>query len=75
MTTISITIEENNQVQMLVEWLKNIRFVKNISISEEPKGNAGKIQKMLGSMKSKHLFATIDDPVEYQKQLRNEWAS
>ena len=36
-------------------------------------GNAGVIQKMLDNIQSEHLFSGIVDPVEYQRQMRDEW--
>lgn len=76
MSTISVTVDQTDNALMLVEWLKNIRFVKKVDVKidvSSKKGNAEKIQKMLDSMKSKHLFADISDPVAYQKQMRDEW--
>jgi hypothetical protein len=60
---------------MLAEWLKNIRFVQEVTIdTDKPvKGNAETVQKILDSFKSKHLFSSITDPVAYQRQIRNEW--
>ena len=73
MSTISVTVDHEDQALMLAEWLENIRFVKTVDVKIEKKGNAGEIQEMLDSMKSKHLFADITDPVAYQRQLRDEW--
>ena len=75
MSTISVTVDQTDNALMLVEWLKNIRFVKKVDVSAMPssKGNAEKIQQMLDSMQSKYLFADVSDPVAYQKQLRDEW--
>jgi uncharacterized protein with NRDE domain len=76
MSTISVTVDQADNALMLVEWLKNIRFVKKVDVqiaAPSKKGNAEKIQKMLNSMQSKHLFADVSDPVAYQKQIRDEW--
>jgi len=75
MSKISVTVEQNNQAFMLVEWLKNIRFVQDvfIDIDKPVSGNAEAVQKVLDSIKSKHLFSDIADPVAYQRQIRNEW--
>ena len=76
MSTISVTVERADNALMLAEWLKSIRFVKKVDIKVDTvahKGNAGEIMKMLEKVKSKNLFSTIDDPVEYQTQLRDEW--
>ena len=76
MSTISVTVEHTNHAFMLAEWLKNIRFVREVDVKiDEPpkKGNAEGIMKMLNSMKSKNMFSDITDPVAYQRQLRDEW--
>ena len=76
MSTISVRVKQNNHALMLVEWLRNIRFVEEVDVKiDEPvkKGNAGEIMKMIDSMKSENFFADIKDPVAYQKQLRDEW--
>jgi hypothetical protein len=75
MSTISVTVDQPNHAAMLAEWLRNIRFVEKVDVVvEEPlkKGNAERIQKMFDSMKTKP-FASIEDPVAYQRQLRDEW--
>ena len=75
MSRILVTVEQANQAFMLMEWLKNIRFVQEVSIdvNKPAKGNADAVQKTLDSIKSKHFFSDITDPVAYQKQIRNEW--
>ena len=75
MNTISVKIEQPNHAAMLVEWLKNIRFVKEVDVKVDApakKGNAGEIMKMIDSMKG-NPYADIKDPVAYQRQLRDEW--
>ena len=75
MNTISVTVKQANHAFMLVEWLKNIRFVQKVTIDiEKPtSGNVEAAQKVLDSIQSQHLFVDISDPVTYQRQLRDEW--
>jgi len=75
MSTISVTVDHTSNAFMLVEWLKNIRFVRdvNIEVDKPANGNAEAVQTMLESIKSQQLFSDITDPVAYQKQLRDEW--
>ena len=75
MSTLSITVEHANQALMLADWLKNIRFVREVTVDVDKteRGNANAIQKMLDTIKSEHLFSDIVDPVAYQKQIRDEW--
>jgi len=75
MSTISVTVEHANHAFMLVEWLKNIRFVQDVTfdIGKTTSGNAEAVQKALDAMQSKHFFSDVDDPVDYQKRIRDEW--
>ena len=75
MSTILVTVEQTNHAFMLVEWLKNIRFVQDVTIDIDKieNGNAEAVQKALDAMQSKHLFSDIVDPVAYQKCIRDEW--
>ena len=75
MSTILVTVEQTNHAFMLVEWLKNIRFVQDVTIDidKTARGNAEAVQKALDAIQSKHLFSDIIDPVAYQKHIRNEW--
>jgi hypothetical protein len=76
MSTISITVEQTNHAFMLVEWLKNVRLVQDVSIDigKTVKGNAETVQKALDTIQSKHLFSDIIDPVAYQRSIRDEWS-
>ena len=76
MSTLSVTVERADNALMLAEWLKSIRFVKKVDIKVDTvahKGNAGEIMKMAEKMRGKNYLAHIADPVEYQRQLRDEW--
>ena len=75
MSTLSVTVEHTNQALMLADWLKNIRFVREVTVDVDKgaRGNANDIQKMLDAIKSEQLFSDIVDPVAYQRQIRDEW--
>ena len=75
MNTISVTVTQANQALMLAEWLKNIRFVKevNVEINNSSEGNAKEIKRALNSIKSKCMLSEIKDPIAYQRQIRDEW--
>jgi len=76
MSTISVTVEQPNQAFMLVEWLKNIRFVQDVTIDVNmaASGNVAAVQKALDAIQSKHLFSDVIDPVDYQRRIRDEWS-
>ena len=75
MSRISVTVEQTNHAFMLAEWLKNIRFVKEVDIEIEKtmSGNAKEVKRVLDSIKSKQMLANITDPAAYQRELRDEW--
>jgi hypothetical protein len=76
MNTISVTVEQADQAFMLVEWLKNIRFVQNVTIdiNKPGGGNVEAVQKALDAIRSKNIFSDIIDPVDYQRRIRDEWS-
>jgi hypothetical protein len=50
--------------------------VRIIVLVETPSSNVSKKEKLLATfkkMQQKNLFKTIDNPVTWQKQLRDEW--
>ena len=75
MNTLSITVENADNAFLLADWLKNIRFVREVTVDVDNSaiGNATAIQKKLDSIKSEHLFSDIIDPVAYQREIRDEW--
>ena len=44
-----------------------------VDIEKNANGNVVAIQKALDAIKPKRLFSDIDDPVAYQKCIRDEW--
>lgn len=79
MTTLRITVDDEN-AGMLKKLLKEVSFVK--SVEEEKvieKGTSSKetslerIKKILDEAIGKNLFKDIEDPVEWQRELRKEW--
>ena len=76
MSTISVTVEQANHAFMLMEWLKNIRFVQDVTfdVNKTASGNVEAVQKALDAIQSKHLFSDIIDPVDYQRRIRDEWS-
>ena len=75
MSTVSITVEDTSQAFMLADWLKSIRFVRDVNIhhSNQPFGNVNAVKRMLDSIKTDNILANIADPVAYQKTIRDEW--
>ena len=73
MTTLSITIDDTNKLQMLLEWLRSITFVKKVEVNDSSTGNFEEVLKVLEQIPEGGIMKEISDPVEWQKQQRNEW--
>ncbi|HWZ15095.1 MAG TPA: hypothetical protein VNW95_07625 [Mucilaginibacter sp.] len=80
MTILKITVEDE-QVALLRELLKQVSFVKNIEEDYSPDAigtsstnpSYDRIKKLLDEARGKNLFNNIDDPSEWQRELRKEW--
>ena len=73
MTTLSVTIDDTNKLQMLLDWLRSISFVKKVEIDEASTGNFDEVMKVLEQIPEGGIMKDISDPVEWQKQQRDEW--
>jgi hypothetical protein len=80
MTTLRITVEDEN-AGMLKKLLQEVSFVKSVE-EEEPtiekdvnvkETSAERIKKILDKAKGKNLFKDIEDPVQWQREIRKEW--
>ena len=73
MTTLSVTIDDTNKLQMLLDWLRSITFVKKVEVNESSTGNFDEVMKVLKQIPEGGIMKEISDPVEWQKQQRDEW--
>ena len=73
MTTLSVTIDDTNKLQMLLDWLRSISFVKKVEVNESSTGNFEEVSKVLEQLPEGGIMKEISDPVEWQKQQRDEW--
>ena len=73
MTTLSVTIDDTNKLQMLLDWLRSISFVKKVEIDESSTGNFDEVMKVLEQIPEDGIMKDISYPVEWQKQQRDEW--
>ena len=73
MTTLSVTIDDSNKLQMLLDWLRSISFVKKVEIGESSTGNFDEVMKVLEQIPEGGILKEITDPVEWQRQQRDEW--
>ena len=73
MTTLSVTIDDTNKLQLLLDWLRSITFVKKVEVNESSTGNFDEVMKVLEQIPEGGILKEISDPVEWQKQQRDEW--
>ena len=73
MTTLSVTIDDTNKLQMLLDWLRSISFVKKVEVTESSTGNFDEVMKVLEQIPEGGILKEITDPVEWQRQQRDEW--
>ena len=73
MTTLSVTIDDTNKLQMLLDWLRSISFVKKVEVNESSTGNFDEVMKVFEQIPEGGILKEITDPVEWQRQQRDEW--
>ena len=76
MTTIKITIDNRKNAQLLTKMLKSMAFVKNIEEEQPVIPNSNQfliLQNFFYSIEPNSLFRNINNPVEWQKNIRDEW--
>ena len=73
MTTLSVTIDDTNKLQMLLDWLRSISFVKKVEVNESSTGNFDEVMKVLEQIPEGGILKEITDPVEWQRRQRDEW--
>lgn len=80
MTILKITVE-NEQTNVLRKLLLEVSYVKNIeeehlTESGNPSGietSYQRIKQLLDDAKDQNLFKDINDPSQWQRELRKEW--
>jgi len=73
MTTLSVTIDDTNKLQMFLDWLRSISFVKKVEVNESSTGNFDEVMKVLEQIPEGGILKEISAPVEWQRQQRDEW--
>ena len=78
MTTLIIKVDDE-RTESIKKILNEIPYVRNVVVDTqsapliEPLSQYERIKKVLDEAKGKNLFADIEDPVEWQRELRKEW--
>jgi DNA-binding transcriptional regulator WhiA len=74
MTTLKVTIDSKKNAKLLTKVLQNMKFVKKI---EEEDNVVVKqyesLNELFDGIGQGDIFNEINEPVEWQKKIRNEW--
>jgi hypothetical protein len=74
MTTLKITVDNQKNARLLTKVLKNMSFIKNIEEENNVAPNQYAILKdMLNAIETDIMFQAITDPVNWQREIRDEW--
>jgi len=77
MTILRIAVDDE-QVGALKMLLETVPFVRDVQEeagqkSSDSLSSLKQLKAIIESAKGKNLFSEIEDPVEWQRQLRREW--
>ena len=76
MTTIKITVNNRKNARLLTKLLKSMAFVNKVEEDLPISPNADQfvsVKHFLNSIEPESMFRTINNPVEWQKEMRDEW--
>ena len=76
MTTIKITVNNKKNAQLLTKLLKSMVFVNKVEEDLPISRNINQLVSLkhfLTTIEPESVFRTINNPVEWQKELRDEW--
>jgi len=76
MKTIKVSVTSDADAQILINLLNSMKM--ELSIEPDAKATIKdnqylKLEAILKNQASSNLFKKITDPVQWQKELRNEW--
>lgn len=78
MNTIKIAVKSNKDANLLINLLKSLNFVTYVEQISDNKmikkqNQFEKLNQLLDKLGNNNLFSEIANPVQWQKNLRNEW--
>lgn len=76
MTTIKVFVKNSQDASLLMKLLRAMKFVQHVEQIDKESNVSNqfeKLQAFLASNTGSGLFKEIEDPLEWQKNLRNEW--
>lgn len=76
MTTIKITVNNRKNARLLTKLLKSMTFVNKVEEDLPISKDANQFMSLkhfLNTIEPESVFRTINNPSEWQKELRDEW--
>ncbi len=76
MTTLKVSVSNKNDANILIHLLKKMSFVQEIEEIQDTGEQNNQIEKLQSILKENHdldPFSEIDDPAEWENQIREEW--
>ncbi|MBW6537350.1 MAG: hypothetical protein K0B11_20245 [Mariniphaga sp.] len=74
MATLKITVDNNKNARLLTRILQNMKFVKKVEIENKIATNQyAKLKLIFNNIEVNSIFNDINDPVKWQKEIRDEW--
>ncbi len=76
MTTIKVSVKSKRDANLLIRLLRRVSFVDQIEEVEnlpETTNQVDELKIFFDRNSDASLFPDIQDPVEWQKKLRDEW--
>ena len=76
MTTLKITINNRKNARLLTKLLKSMAFVKKIEEDlpiPQKTNQLVSLKNFLNTIEPESVFRAINNPVEWQKNMRDEW--
>lgn len=75
MTTLKITVDNKKNARLLTRILRNMNFVKRVEEdnSNDIQNQFISLKKIFNNLEPNNLFREINDPVKWQKEIRDEW--
>ena len=76
MTTIKIKVDNKHNARILQKMLQAMSFVKEIESDlhvNEKEEQYDHLKKLLSNIEPGSLFGEVENPVKWQKDIRDEW--
>ena len=76
MTTLKITVNNRKNARLLTKLLKSMAFVNKVEEDFSISPNSDQfvsVKHLLSTIEPETMFRAINNPVEWQKELRDEW--